>query len=179
MIKWVSAGEPNKHVKNALSSGVSEVVHNIQFSKVPLKVDDVEDSSSSDDDASLDDLVPKIKLSPVKLDMKKIKSDNNQWPDVLSNQNSSAKVLAQIFSKNYSVERKGNSRLIFRDNSENKNKERLLIPKKSSPVSKVPSLKNKQQPHSAGVKDDGKDLDPNFELKLIPILFLGLTFIIS
>jgi hypothetical protein len=31
--------------------------------------------------------------------MKKIRSDNRQWPDVLSSQNSSAKVLAQIFSK--------------------------------------------------------------------------------
>jgi hypothetical protein len=43
-----------------------------------LKIDVEDDSSIDDSDTELDDLVPKIKHNPVKLDMKKIRSDNRQ-----------------------------------------------------------------------------------------------------
>lgn len=50
--------------------------------------------------------------------MIKVTSQNPTETSVVNQQNSSAQILAKIFSKNYSVERKTNTRLIFQESKE-------------------------------------------------------------
>lgn len=70
---------------------------------------------------------------------------------MLNKENNSAKILAQIFTKNYSVERKGNTRLIFKDGKREEDDEYQIDGSNNSRNEEFSNLRSSAKPFSAGV----------------------------
>lgn len=95
----------------------------------PLLIKNSKDSEYSSSDPEEEE-IPFIRISPMKVQMQR--SENNsevkQKGEGDDSQNHSAHILAKIFSKNYSVERKGKNRIIFKDNHQGQGEIRTSVP---------------------------------------------------